>query len=100
MSVVVPRTGAEVGVVTPGEVVDEDEDGGRSQGEASSWAAIVSSMLASPQGASEQYMCRVTPSLIAKGWGEEGEMAEGGRLVMMFEVGELPCEWASHSSRR
>jgi len=41
--------------------------GGSSHGEASAWAAIVSSMLASPQGASEQYMCSVTASFRANG---------------------------------
>lgn len=99
MSVVVLEAGAG-GVVVVATPDGEDEDRGTSQGEASSWAAIVSSMLASPQGASEQYMCSVTSSLIAKGWGEEGEMEEGGRPVMMSEVGELPCEWVSHSSKR
>lgn len=41
--------------------------GGEVQGVASSWAAITSSMLASPQGASEQYMWISTSSLILKG---------------------------------
>ncbi len=46
---------------------DEAGGAGISHGAASSWAAIVSSMLASPHGASEQYMCTVTPSFKAKG---------------------------------
>ena len=37
------------------------------QGVASSWRAMVSSILASPQGASEQYMWRVTSSRMVKG---------------------------------
>ena len=62
------------------------EVGGISQGVESSWAAMVSSILASPpgrylaqslgskfekcnvQGASEQYMCRFMPSFNANGW--------------------------------
>lgn len=40
---------------------------GDSHGEASSCADMVSSMEASPQGASEQYICMVTSSLQMKG---------------------------------
>lgn len=37
------------------------------QGVASAWCRMVNSMLASPQGASEQYMRIFQPSLISKG---------------------------------
>lgn len=48
-------------------------EGGRSQGVASGWEAMISSMEASPQGASEQYMWRVRDSRQEKGCGAVGE---------------------------
>lgn len=46
---------------------------------ASSWAAITSSMLASPQGASEQYMWILTSERRVKGWIEGSEGRRGRR---------------------
>ena len=48
---------------------DDMVGGALAHGVASSWASMVSSMLASPQGASEQYMCICTSSRMVKGWG-------------------------------
>lgn len=50
-------------------------------GVASSCASMISSMLASPHGASEQYMCSFRSSLSAKGW-------------------EQSCSWTSDCPRR
>jgi hypothetical protein len=68
-------------------------------GVASSWAAMVSSMLASPQGASEQYMWMDTSSRIVKGW-EKSELLSGDVFWRKSEGGYGGVEMRWHSSRR
>lgn len=55
-------------------------------GVASSWAAMTSSMLASPQGASEQYMWMETLSWMVNGW-EPWMRSSGGSGRIQSEVG-------------
>lgn len=69
-----PRPGRE-GSLFPGVVLSDGE--GISQGEASACAAMMSSMLASPQGASEQYIWRVREGFQMKGGPSVGEQVAG-----------------------
>jgi hypothetical protein len=65
-----PRIIEAEGIIT-GSVLSELNDtidAGVVQGVASSCLSITSSILASPHGASEQYMKMLTSSLIVKGW--------------------------------
>lgn len=73
---------------------------GEVQGVASSWRDMVSSMLASPQGTSEQYMWIWRSSLRAKGWGSEGVRSSIERSRRKAEGGWGGERMARSSSRR
>ena len=63
-----PRRAPGFSSVSPNcEEADVMVGGALVHGVASSWASMISSMLASPQGASEQYMWICTPSWMVKG---------------------------------
>jgi hypothetical protein len=87
-------------------MASEGSEVGISQGDASSWAAMMSSMEASPQGASEQYMWRVTLGCQAKGWPCQGvfcwrrawgKIPSGIRRRMNSEVAVLSAARRRHS---
>lgn len=93
-------------VVCPGGLSDCGDDatvaswrvgGGLVHGVASACAAIVSSMLASPQGASEQYMWIDTSSGIVNSC---GIWSREHRDWMKSDVGYGGDEMRTHSSRR
>jgi hypothetical protein len=69
-------------------------------GVASSCAAIVSSMLASPQGASEQYIWMDTSSRIVNGCCRSWVCSSGDRCRRKSDVGYGGVEMRLHSSRR
>lgn len=69
-------------------------------GVASSWELMTSSMLASPQGASEEYMKIFTPSLMAKGWKLDVDRSSPSRLLRMLECILSSSSKFEHSWRR
>jgi len=87
-------------VVKTSSTVPLDVGGGIFQGVESSWAAMVSSMLASPQGASEQYMCRLMPSFKANGWKWDSVLSSSFRNLMYSEDFFCDSKRAWHSSNR
>lgn len=69
-------------------------------GVASSWASMVSSMLASPHGASEQYIWICTSSQIVKGCGSCSVLSPTGRWRTMFEPKFGEFDTSRHSSNK
>jgi hypothetical protein len=90
--------------VSMGEVVaagmSDMVGGGLVHGVASSWASMINSMLASPQGASEQYMWIWTSSWMVKRCVWCSECSLSGRWRIQSEVGYGGVEIRRHWSRR
>lgn len=79
--------------------IDDTVGGGLVHGVASSWADMVSSMLASPQGASEQYMWILTFSWMVNGWNSCSVCWVSARWQIQSDVGyggvDIKRHWSS-----
>lgn len=80
--------------------IDDTVGGGLVQGVASSWADIVSSMLASPQGASEQYIWTLTFERMANGCCSCSVCSISSLLRIQSDVGYGGVDSKRHWSSR